>query len=155
MFLSLNVQAEDWCTNTSERFVIPPTPLAAKLYDVAKTIEMGAWDDGHFWQERFYYLGKVVVAGHPLYVTYIDTTWGASSWRGTQRLIFFTREFKAFAQYYAVSKPTVVGSILDFPKGERKKTAIDVSSGLPQWLNDGDDHVEIHKYKIKKTVTKQ
>jgi hypothetical protein len=145
LFLSFQALASNPCVNTGERFTFGDEPLASKLYQAAKNTELGAWKDGEFWQERFYYLGSVVAGSEELYVTYIDTSWGASSCRGTWRLIFFTKDFKQYAQYYSIAKPKVVGNSLDFPEGEREKTKIDISHGLPEFMNDGNDYFPIRK----------
>ncbi|RYV01216.1 hypothetical protein SOPP22_15935, partial [Shewanella sp. OPT22] len=145
LFLSVNAFASNPCENTGERFSFGEEPFASKLYEAAKNTELGAWKDGEFWQERFYYLGTVQSGKNSLYVTYIDTSWGASSCRSTRRLIFFTKDFKQFAQYYAVAKPSLIGSFLDFPEGEREKTKIDISKELPEFLNDGNDYFPIQK----------
>lgn len=145
LLFSFQALASDPCENTGERFTFGEEPLASKLYEAAKNTELGAWEDGEFWQERFYYLGSVVAGSQELYVTYIDTSWGASSCRGTWRLIFFTKGFKQYAQYYAIAKPRVIGNSLDFSKGEREKTTIDISKGLPDFMNDGNDYFPIRK----------
>jgi hypothetical protein len=76
LFLSFQALASNPCVNTGERFTFGDEPLASKLYQAAKNTELGAWKDGEFWQERFYYLGSVVAGSEELYVTYIDTSWG-------------------------------------------------------------------------------
>lgn len=134
------------CENTGERHTHGEQPLASKLYEAAKNTELGAWEEGEFRQEHFYYLGQVQSGKQTLYVTYIDTAWGASSCRVTLRLIFFTEDFIQFAQYYAIQKPQVIGNTLDFPQGEKAKIRIDISQGLPEHLNDGNDYFPISKY---------
>ncbi|MGX5201892.1 hypothetical protein [Aliikangiella sp. IMCC44632] len=131
----------------SQRFVHGNEPLASKLYEATKAIPHGAWDDGEFGDESFHYLGALKVAGKSTFVTYINTTWGAGSCsRATSRLIFFDEQLKEVGQYYGVQQPKLEKSLLVYPKGEIGSSSVDVSTGLPEQLNDGNDYYPISIY---------
>jgi hypothetical protein len=131
----------------SRRAVHGNEPLASKLYEVAKTISHGAWEDGEFGEEYFYYLGSLKITGQSTFVTYIYTTWGAGSCgRATSRLIFFDETFKEIGQYYGVQRPKLEEARLVFPKGEIGNSSVDVTTGLPEQLNDGNDYYPISIY---------
>lgn len=129
--------------DASNRRVFGDEPLASRLYEAAKTIPHGSWDDGEFGNESFEYLGSVIIKNNNIYVTYIQTIWGNYCGRATQRLIFFNTDFKEIGQYYGVEPPFIEGNILVFPGGEIGESNVDVSNGLPDKLNDGNDYHSI------------
>ena len=143
MLLASSAIAE--CKNTSIRTIFGKEPIASKLYEAAKKTDNGAWKDGSFESEEFYFLGKAIVNLNALFVTYINTSWGASTCRGTQRLMFFNKDFVEVAQYYGVAKPNLKNSTLIFPVGELGPSSVNIANGLPKYLNDGDDHIEISR----------
>jgi len=140
------------CKNTSIRTIFGKEPIASKLYEAAKKTKNGAWKEGSFESEEFHYLGKSVVNLNTLFVTYIDTSWGTSTCRGTQRLMFFNKDFIEVAQYYGVAKPNLKNSTLIFPVGELGSSSVNIASGLPKYLNDGDDHIEISRKSPNKAL---
>lgn len=145
-FLLGSYFAEAAC-DSSFRKVTGNEPLASKLYEATKAIPYGSWEDGSFGMETFEYLGSVSINRNAVYVTYLHTTWGPTyCHRATKRLIFFNSAFKEVGQYYGVQKPRLQGNNLVFPEGEIGASMVDVSNGLPEELNDGNDYHSISIY---------
>jgi len=134
--------------NNSVRLVHGEISVATSLYEAAKKIQLGAWEDGKFGQEDFYYLGKLVSRHKDVYVTYIFTTWGAGHCgRATSRLIFFNENKEEIGQYYGVQQPIIQNSQLVFPNGEIGKSSVSIVKGLPEQMNDGNDYYPLSVYK--------
>jgi len=143
LMLSCHANASDPCVDTGERFTFGSEPLASRLYEAALDTEQGAWEDETFWQERFYFLGSTLIDDVEFYVTYVDTTWGISSCRRTVRLMFFTKAFTQFAQYYGIGKPDLNEGVLSFLDNDAIVSEVDISEGFPVLLYDGNEHVMI------------
>lgn len=83
----------------SERSLIGPAPLTAKLRTAAaqrKDILLG---QGQFDAETFRYLGEVRrPSGKRWHVAYLETTWGTSC-RSTPRLLVYSADLKYLGQY--------------------------------------------------------
>ena len=139
LVFSLDVFAE--CTNTSNRIVKGAEPLASKLYEAAKNTEMGAWKNGTFHEEIFTYLGDLIRKdGTVIHVTYVDTTWCTSTYRGTYRLIFFNKQMDQVGQYNSIQKPTFIGpNKLEIPYEDDPVTIWEFSGKLPECLEVSDD----------------
>ncbi|WP_346837891.1 hypothetical protein [Microbulbifer sp. SAOS-129_SWC] len=139
LFLLLPGIAYSSC-DQSQRQVYGSEPTASELYEATKSIDNGAWQDGEFGTEKFFYLGHLKSRGKTVYATYLSTDWGLSECsRITNRLIFFDKHKKEIAQYYGVQKPEIKNGKLEFPKGETGLSSVDIIYGLPEQLNDGND----------------
>lgn len=143
LVFSMSVFAE--CPTTSTRHVKGDEPLASVLYEAAKKAEMGSWQDGTFNWEVFSYLGSLTdEKGRKLYVTYLETIWGASSCRGSYRLIFFNEKMEQVGQYSSIEKPKFIGpNKLAFPYEDEPITEWEFKGKLPSCLEVADDCFEL------------
>ena len=127
------------CGDDSRRLIYGEEPLSANLYDAAKAIKRGAWKNGEFFEEEFHYLGVLLVGGEELYVTYLNTVWGASC-RSTSRIIFFDKSLNEVGQYYGLTKPVMRGRYLAFISPENEVLIKNFWDGFPTALSDGESN---------------